>query len=255
MWLPKPKEQMLGKNIMEIAPLIVSKQLIEAFRRVGSTKTMEIIEIERDTLSGLMIFEARLVPFGKNKTLCIARNITNKKAQEEELLIKDGVCASAGNSIIIADAQKLGIPIIYCNEVFEKLTGFNKEEILGRNCNMLQSDDRDQKEIDIMKKAIANGEACHVVLRNYKKNGTLFWNDVTITPVYNKEVKLTHFIGIQSDVTNKAKAEDLKDRMQKILELIAQYKPLKTIAKTIIDTAEIHLKDCVGSILLSSSRS
>lgn len=250
MWLPKPKEQMLGKNILEIAPSMVYRKFIQAFRRVGKTKTMEVLEVEIDTLSGPMVFEARLVPLGKNRTLTIARDITNKKAQEEELLIKDRALASASNSIVISDAQKPGTPIVYCNEAFEKLTGYNKDDILGKNTRFLQNDERDQEEITIMKNAILNGQACNVVLRNYRKDGTLFWNEVTITPVHNKENKLTHFIGIQNDVTNKAKAEDLKDRTQEILELIAQYKPLKTIAEKIIETAEAHLKNCMGSILL-----
>lgn len=107
-----------------------------------------------------------------------------------------------------------------------------------------------EKAISIMKHAILHGENCNVVLRNYKKDGTLFWNEITITPVLDNQNQLTHFIAVQNDVTNKVKAEDLKDKKQLILELIAQNKPLKTIVKKIINTAETHIKDCFGSISL-----
>ena len=245
-----PTGEFIGANMKDVLPDHVYKKIKESHKNVITSGNMQIAEYSVQGLKRIEHYETRVVLMNDHKLLSIVRDITEKKAQEKELLIKDNALASASNSIIIADAQNPDVPIVYCNAAFEKITGYKKEDVIGRNCNFLQDDDRDQKEINIMKDAIANGEACNVMLRNYRKDGSLFWNDVTITPIRNKENKVTHFIGVQNDVTNKVKAQDLKDRIQNILELIAQDKSLNTISKKIIDTAETYLKDCIGSILL-----
>nr|WP_321230210.1 PAS domain S-box protein [uncultured Psychroserpens sp.] len=245
-----PLEKFIGKNMRDILPSSIYKKIIVSHKDVQASGTIQIAEYSIKINETKKHFEARVVLMNKQKLLTIVRDVTKEREKDAQLNIKNNALASASNSITIADAQKPNTPIIYCNTAFEKITGYKKEEVYGKNCNFLQGDDRDQKEIDVMKNAITKGENCNVVLRNYRKDGTLFWNDVTITPVRNNENKLTHFIGVQNDVTNKIKAEDLKDKIQKILELIAQDKPLKSITKKIIDTAEIHLKDCIGSISL-----
>ncbi len=243
-------EKIIGKNMKDILPTSIYKKIIVSHKEAKASGTMQVVECSLKMKEIIKHFEARVLLMNDNKLITIVRDVTKEREKDAQLKIKNNALTSASNSITIADVQKPNVPIIYCNTAFEKITGYKKDEVYGRNCNFLQGDDRDQKEINIMKKAIAKGEACNVVLRNYRKDGTLFWNDVTITPVCNNENKLTHFIGVQNDVTKKIKAEDFKNRIQKILVLIAQDKPLKTITKKIINTAEIHLKDCNGSILL-----
>lgn len=142
-------------------------------------------------------------------------DITDKKAKDVLFRVRNNALASTSNGIIITDAQNQNQPIIYSNDAFTKITGYTQEEVLGKNCSFLQNGDRDQKEIGIMKNAIINGEACNVKVRNYRKDGSLFWNDITITPIINKENKLTHFIGVQNEVTNKVKQESLKNQTRK----------------------------------------
>ncbi|WP_299111299.1 PAS domain S-box protein [uncultured Winogradskyella sp.] len=241
-------EKFIGKNMKDILPASIYKKVKLSQQIVLTSGNMQITEYSLKIKETIKHFEARTVLMNEHNLLTIVRDVTKEREKDEQLNIKNNALASTSNSITIADAQKPHPPIIYCNAAFEKITGYNKEEVYGRNCNFLQDDDRDQKEINVMRNAITEGEACNVVLRNYRKDGTLFWNDVTITPIYNNKNKLTHFISVQNDVTNKIKSEDLKDRIQKILESIAQDKPLKSITKKIIDTAEIYLKDCIGSI-------
>ncbi|SDI30711.1 PAS domain S-box protein [Winogradskyella thalassocola] len=241
-------EKFIGLNMKDVLPISVYKKIKTSYKDLLASGNLQIAEYSIEGKKGIEHYEARVVHMNDNKLLTIVRDVTKEREKDEQLNIKNNALASASNSIIISDAQKRNTPIIYCNDAFEKITGYSKKEVYGKNCNFLQKDDRDQVEINVMKKAIAGGKACRVVLRNYRKDGTLFWNDVTITPVRNNKNKLTHFIGVQNDVTNKVRAVDLKDRIQKILELIAQDKPLKSITKKIIDTAEIYLKDCMGSI-------
>ncbi|MGB5556059.1 MAG: ATP-binding protein, partial [Flavobacteriaceae bacterium] len=102
----------------------------------------------------------------------------------------------------------------------------------------------------IMRSALKKGQFCQVTLRNYRKDGRLFWNELTMTPVRDDLGKLTHFIGVQNDVTVRKNEELLKDDIQRILEKIANDVQLPMIANTIVETVEGHLKGCKASILL-----
>ncbi|GAA3912463.1 sensor domain-containing protein [Litoribacillus peritrichatus] len=114
---------------------------------------------------------------------------------------------AAQHGITIADARLPNQPIIYCNQAFSELTGYNIGEILGRNCRFLQNSDNDQRGIPIIHQAIEKGTECKTVLRNYKKSGEMFWNELTISPVFNGSGEVTHFVGIQYDITDQMVVE------------------------------------------------
>ena len=114
---------------------------------------------------------------------------------------------ASSNGVVITDHLQTDEPIIYCNDAFEHLSGYKRNEIIGRNCRFMQGDDRDQEVKDKIKHAIANGEHCQLLIRNYRKNGKLMWNELMISPVRDQEGTLTHFIGIQNDVSRRIYAE------------------------------------------------
>lgn len=140
---------------------------------------------------------------------------------------------AAASSVIITDKRLPDHPIIFCNAAFEKLTGYDCEEIIGRNCRFLQGNDRDQKAIDDVRKAIAEGKSCTVALRNYRKDGTPFWNELVLSPVKDDEDDtITHFIGIQKDITDRMSGRDASlDRVSQISHEIKT--PLTTIKSTL----------------------
>lgn len=115
---------------------------------------------------------------------------------------------SARSGIIITDNQQPDNPIIYCNTAFENITGYSHNEIIGHNCRFLQSQDRTQPARQIIKDAVKNGEECVLEIRNYKKNGSLFWNELTISPVKDIDGTVTHFIGVQNDITERKRHEN-----------------------------------------------
>lgn len=120
------------------------------------------------------------------------------------------------SGIIITDNCQPDNPIVFCNTAFEQITGYQRSEIIGHNCRFLQGDDRAQKEREILANAILEGKECKLEIRNYKKNGDLFWNELYMSPVRNSSGAVTHFIGVQNDVTIRKKSEqDL--RVQKLL--------------------------------------
>ncbi|MCF4101117.1 PAS domain S-box protein [Gillisia sp. M10.2A] len=140
--------------------------------------------------------------------MALVTDISERKENERSYKIKSEALQSTTNGIIITDARQKDNPIIYFNPAFQELTGYNEEEILNQNCRFLQADDRDQKSVALMRKAVREGKSCHVVLRNYRKDGSLFWNDLHITPIKDANGTVSHYIGIQLDVTKRKEAEE-----------------------------------------------
>ncbi len=115
---------------------------------------------------------------------------------------------STSNGVLITDPKLPDNPIVYANPAFQRITGYSAEEVLGRNCRFLQREDRDQPALDEVRKAIEEGRDCRVVVRNYRKDGVLFWQELSISPVRDDQGRITHFVGIQDDVTERKLAEE-----------------------------------------------
>ena len=118
------------------------------------------------------------------------------------------------DGIVVAEQEGDENILIYVNQGFERLTGYSADEILYRDCRFLQNEDRDQPALDNIRKALAEGRPCREVLRNYRKDGTLFWNELSITPMYDEDDKLTYFIGVQKDVTERVEAQQELERLK-----------------------------------------
>lgn len=122
--------------------------------------------------------------------------------------------------VTICDARHPELPLIYVNPAFSTMTGYSAEEILGINCRFLQGDDTLQPEVAAIKRAVRMGSACQVILRNYRRDGKLFHNELSLSPVRDKEGTLTHFVGVQKDVTRRILAEQkLGDREHQLQRL------------------------------------
>jgi PAS domain S-box-containing protein len=115
------------------------------------------------------------------------------------------------NGIVIVDAQQPDLPLIYVNPAFERLTGYTATEIIGRNCRFLQGEDRDQDARHDIRAALTQGQSVTTVLRNYRKDGTMFQNELSLSVIRDVTGTVTHFIGFQKDVTEET-------RMQRRLE-------------------------------------
>lgn len=122
------------------------------------------------------------------------------------------------SGIILTDNQQPDNPIIYCNAAFEKITGYERKEIIGHNCRFLQKEDRNQKERLLLRDAILNGKHCVVEMRNYTRSGELFWNELYMSPIRDESGTVTHFIGVQHDVTRRKKAELELLHQQEVME-------------------------------------
>lgn len=157
--------------------------------------------------------------------LGMVENITERKKTEEYLKLQERAMAASSNGIVICDAQKRHLPITYVNPAFEKITGYSISEALGNNCRFLQGGDREQLGLEQLREAIQAGESCTVILRNYRKDGNLFWNELTVSPIYDEIGQMTHFIGIQNDITERKQAEDALLRTQTRLQYLLAASP------------------------------
>jgi diguanylate cyclase (GGDEF)-like protein/PAS domain S-box-containing protein len=106
---------------------------------------------------------------------------------------------SSSEGVVLVDAQNPERPVIYANPGFEALTGYSSAELIGRNLRFLQGEDREQDGRHRLREALTRGESCRVLLRNYRKDGTVFWNEMTVSPLLDADGRLTHFAGHHRD--------------------------------------------------------
>lgn len=122
-------------------------------------------------------------------------------------LFKRAIDASA-SGIIICDAQADDMPMIYVNRAFEQMTGYSADEVLGQNCRLLNRQDPDQAPLASIREAISTGTEGHAVLRNWRKDGQPFWNELSISPVRGVDGRITHMVGVQTDVSEHVRFEE-----------------------------------------------
>ena len=124
---------------------------------------------------------------------------------------------ASNDGVVIAEREGNDNILIYVNRAFEELTGYRSEEILYRDCRFLQNDDNDQDAVREIRAALDEDRPCRVTLRNYRKDGSLFWNELSLTPIFNDEDRLTYYIGIQKDITARVEAEERAERAERQL--------------------------------------
>jgi len=147
-------------------------------------------------------------------------DMTTRKLSEERFRLLERAIAASSNGIVISNAQLPDNPVIYVNPAFEAITGYSPSEVLGKNCRFLQRTDTQQLALTELRTALLEERECRVVLRNYRKDGTLFWNEFSIAPVRDAAGCLTHYIGIQSDITEERTAvEALTQQLRQTLLL------------------------------------
>ena len=179
----------------------------------------------------------------------IARDVTETRWQgsdsyrntvREAVKLRDRAIEASTVGIVIADATLPDMPLIYVNPAFERITGYSAEEVLGTNCRFLQGKETQQPALEELRAAIQAGESCTVVLRNYRKDGRRFWNELTISPIYNDRDILTHFVGVQSDVSDRIQAEQALRR--------EKHKSDRLLLNILPETIANQLKEARGTL-------
>ncbi|HEV7816025.1 MAG TPA: EAL domain-containing protein, partial [Janthinobacterium sp.] len=128
-------------------------------------------------------------------------DLEQRRQLKDMLQLSNRALAASSNGVLITDATQACFPIMYANPAFCRMTGYELIDVMGRNCRFLQNDDRAQPQIAAIRSAIDRKENVQVVLRNYRKDGSLFWNQLFISPVPDERGEISHYIGILNDIT------------------------------------------------------
>ena len=145
-------------------------------------------------------------------------NWTEQTNREQQLLLLERAIQSTTDGVLIADARAPDQPLIFVNSGFERITGYDRESVLGRNCRFLQNGASDQEGVPLVRTALKDARPATMLLRNFTRDGALFWNQLSLAPVHTPDGQVSHFVGIMSDVTARLEAERARQRLQQELE-------------------------------------
>ncbi len=141
-------------------------------------------------------------------------DITERKRVEDAVRLRERAIEAASVGIAIADARQPDFPNIYVNSALCKITGYTEEELLGKTLRLLQGRDTEESARDTIREALLTGHACEVVIRNYRKDGAGFWNELMLSPVHDEHGALTHYIGVITDISERRRAEDERHELE-----------------------------------------
>jgi PAS domain S-box-containing protein len=176
---------------------------------------------------------------GEVRTSMIIREITERKRLESELWLQNRAMNASGEGICITTSTETGNLLLYANDAFERITGYSRAEVLGRNMRLLQGPETDSAVLQQMREALCAGREFSGEVLNYRKDGKAFWNRLTISPVRNNGT-FTHFISIFTDITARKERENELARSREALRaLMARLESVREEERILI-SREIH---------------
>lgn len=196
--LKRSSAELLHRSIWDEFPEAVDTEIYHHYHRaLREQKTVEFVEYYAPLRTW---FDIRVYPCDAGISVFF-RDVSRRVQREEALRLRERAIESSVNAILITDYQQVDHPIIYANPAFERMTGYTVAEVLGKNCRFLQGEDLDQPDLKKLRALIREQREGRVVLRNYHKNGDLFWNELYISPVKDHNNRITHFVGVLNDIT------------------------------------------------------
>ena len=159
------------------------------------------------------------------------------------VLLQALAASEAKSGLCVVDVRQENHPMIYCNQAMCDITGYSVEEMVGRNCRFLQGQGTDPAKINEIRSAVAQGKSASVVIKNYRKDGRPFWNELTLSPIRSVSGKLLYYVGVQNDVTYSRETEDALRQTQQQLARTNQLLEAKVAERTLqLKEANAQLK-------------
>jgi PAS domain S-box-containing protein len=194
---------------------------LPAFERTVDGETVENLELDFvDAAGERVVVAVNATPIRDDGEVVgvqgVGRDVTERKERERELHRKTRAMDEAQVGISMADAEG-DLPIVYANEGFERVTGYDAAEIVGRNCRFLQGAATDEAAVAELGDAVDAGEPASVELLNYRADDSPFWNEVRLSPIEGPDGDLTHYLGFQTDVTERKRTEQLVRLLNRVL--------------------------------------
>ena len=205
------RQDFLGKHLWEIGPFKDTAASKDSFAELRAQDYVRYEDLPLKTSDGRTVdveFVSNVYPVDGAKVIqCNIRDITARKQIENDLRMRDRAIQAVSQGILISDPRATDHPIVYASPGVTRLTGYEPEEIVGRNCRFLQGKDTDPASVASLRDAVREERSCVVELVNYRKDGVAFWNNVALSPVRDDKGVLTNFVGVQADVTARRQLE------------------------------------------------
>jgi two-component system cell cycle sensor histidine kinase/response regulator CckA len=199
------RDELVGQFLWEIGPFKDSDASKFSFAELQANDYVRYDDLplrRRDGLTVAVEFVSNVYLVDDTRVIqCNVRDISVRKRAETDLRLRERAIEAVSQGIVITDMGEPDNPIIYASLGFTRLTGYASDEVVGRNCRFLQGPSTDPTQVSILRDAIREGRACTVELLNFRKDGTPFWNSVAISPVLDGDSRVTHYVGVQTDVT------------------------------------------------------
>ncbi len=163
---------------------------------------------------------------------------------EHNAMLAEAISATS-SGVVITDPNLPGNPIVFVNPAFSRITGYAAEEVFGKSCRLLQGQGTDPKMIERLNRAISAKRPVTLTIRNYRKDGRTFWNELSVNPIFDAADHLIRFVGVQTDVTDRMRAEEAVRASEKSVRDVAQ------IQSATLDAlpAQVALLDAEGRVL------
>jgi len=224
--LKKRRKDLLGKSLWNELPNAMALTFQNEYYKALAEQ--RAVEFEEYSLTYDKWFKVHAVPFAGG--LCVYfHDITERKKSNEQFLhaleTNNHLAAAIANTVTgvtISNPNLPDNPLIFVNKGFEVLTGYTADEVLGRNCRFLQGEETDQETIADIRRAIRERKPITSEVLNYRKDGTSFWNELTISPVFDESGDLLYFVGLQSDVTRRKQAEQVLQAELDLAKLVQE---------------------------------
>ncbi len=212
-----PPNKIEGKSLCKFVSSNDWADLKKQFKKIKNTnsKLGYTIELVRENNDYMSVIAVSSLKNDKIETIFIPIQLGDEYIEDSLI---DNVINSAPVGITIANIQLDDEPLIYVNDGFVNMTGYDRKEFIGQNCRFLQGENTVQDKVDKMRNAIQNRETTTVELRNYTKDGEEFWNRVTLMPLKHNSNEVTHYLGFQENITEEKQQEKDKNVFKKHVE-------------------------------------
>ncbi|MFB6171296.1 MAG: PAS domain S-box protein [Haloarculaceae archaeon] len=219
-------EEVIGEPLTMLMPdryrdrhLDAVQQYLETGERRRDWALVEFPGLHREGHEvPLSISFGTFVRDGERQFTGVIRDVSEREERERELAMKNKAMDETAVGIVITDPSRPDNPIVYANEGFEELTGYSRTAIRGQNCRLLQGPETDPEPVAEMRSAIDEERPVSVEVRNYRADGTPFWNRVHITPITDESGAVTNFVGFLHDVTDRKRRERALSRYETLVE-------------------------------------
>jgi two-component system cell cycle sensor histidine kinase/response regulator CckA len=214
------RDEFMGKHLWEIGPFKDASASRDAFAELQAKDYVRYDDLPLKTIDGRSVeveFVSNVYLVNGSKVIqCNVRDITARKQMTAELRMRERAIEAVAQGILISDPRRPGNPIVYASPGFTRLTGYAPDEVLGRTGRLLQGKDTAPASIAVLRDAIREERPCVTELLNYRKDGTPFWNSLSLSPVKDNDGVVTNFVGVQTDVTARRQLEAQFRQAQKM---------------------------------------